>query len=53
MKQEKISKGTNVRISNTAYLKIKKFCKERGFQIGAFCANAALQRMERLKHTSE
>lgn len=43
--KKKLSKGTNVRLSEANYLSIKEFCELRGYKIGAFVENAALKRI--------
>ncbi len=39
----KVSKGTNVRLTESNYGLIKEFCKKRGYKIGAYVENAALK----------
>jgi hypothetical protein len=41
----KLSKGTNVRLSENGYNTIKNFCDEMGYKIGAFVETASLKRI--------
>lgn len=45
-KKVKSFKGTNIRISDTAYKLLKVFTTERGYKLGVFCEMAALERMK-------
>ena len=46
-KKKKVYNGTNVRIADESYERIKAFCKNNGYKIGAFVESAAIKRMIR------
>ncbi len=42
---KKKTKGTNVRLAPEAFTKIKNYCLENGYKIGAFVAIASLEKI--------
>lgn len=46
-KKKKKTAGKNVRISESDFLKIKKYTDEHNYKLGGFIANAAIEKIER------
>ncbi len=44
-KSKKKTKGTNVRLAPEPFTKIKNYCLENGYKIGAFVAIASLEKI--------
>jgi hypothetical protein len=41
--------GTNIRFKDEAHITIKNFCDKNGYNIGAFCEIAALEKIKSIK----
>jgi Cys-tRNA synthase (O-phospho-L-seryl-tRNA:Cys-tRNA synthase) len=46
-KKRPITKGRNIRFSDSAFELLKKFCDEKGYRLGYFCESGALDKMRK------
>lgn len=44
-KEVKVTKGKNIRFTDKSHSTLVKFCRKKGYHLGAFCELGALEKM--------